>query len=215
MNYWLRLIGGVAFAATLAILALTGCASPFGAPAKAATADPRQAMLHFAQCMRQHGITMPDPSSDGSLSVQTSGPDSGSGSSALGPGPGDPAFQAAQTACQKYMPSGGPGTLTKQEAKAAQEKGLKFAQCMRQHGLPDFPDPQTNPNGGGTTFQGVQDSGGPSAGGGPKGVMTINGQTFQVDPSSPEFQKAQQACSSILGIKGGLPNAAPPSSSGH
>jgi hypothetical protein len=34
--------------------------------------------------------------------------------------------------------------------------------------------------------------------------MSINGQTFTFDPNSPAFQKAQQACSSILGIKGGL-----------
>jgi hypothetical protein len=101
------------------------------------------------------------------------------------------------------MPSGGPGSGTSQDAKANAEKALKFAQCMRQHGLPNFPDPQSNA-GGGTTFQGPKGTGGS----GPTGAMNINGQSFSgFDPTSPEFQKAQDACSSIMGIKAGGPGA--------
>jgi hypothetical protein len=194
MNHRLRRIGGAALPAAIAIVALAGCSAPFvGAKANPASSpDPRQAMLRFAQCMREHGIDLPDPSSDGGITIQKSA------DSAAPPEPNDPRFEAAQSACQKFMPTGGKGSMTSQDAKANQEKGLKFAQCMRQHGLTDFPDPQSNP-GGGTTFK----SGPPPAGGGATGGMSINGQSFSgFDPSSPEFQKAEEACLPILGVKG-------------
>jgi hypothetical protein len=212
MNHWFRLIGAAALITAIAIVALAGCTAPFvSAQAKPASSskDPRQEMLKFTQCMRQHGIDLPDPSSSGAITI------GGTAGSAppLGSDPNDPAFKAAESACQKYMPNGGPSSLTSQDAKANQQKGLKFSQCMRQHGLPNFPDPQSAA-GGGTTFQKAPET----AGGGGGGAMVINGQAFSsFDPNSPEFQKAQQACSSILGIKGGpgLSQGPPPSSSGH
>jgi hypothetical protein len=211
MNYSIRQIGAAALPAALAIVALGGCTTPFSNPQAKATSssDPRQAMLRFAQCMRQHGVDIPDPNGNGAITVQgdaggsSSGPQSGPGSV----DPNSPTFQAAQTACQKFMPSGGPGNLTAQDIKANQAKGLKFSQCMRQHGLPDFPDPQSDAGGGSTFHKAAPGSNGPSG-----GALSINGQTFNFDPSSPAFQKAQQACSSILGIKGGLPQGPPPSS---
>jgi len=215
MNYSIRQIGAAALPAALAIVALGGCTTPFSNPQAKATSssDPRQAMLRFAQCMRQHGVDIPDPNGNGAITVQgdaggsSSGPQSGPGSV----DPNSPTFQAAQTACQKFMPSGGPGNLTAQDIKANQAKGLKFSQCMRSHGLPNFPDPQSD-SGGGSTFQ---QSGGPGAkNGAPGAALSINGQTFTFDPSDPAFQKAQQACSSILGIKGGL-QGPPPSSGGN
>jgi hypothetical protein len=213
MNHRIRHIGVWALPAAMAIVALGGCTTPFSSPQSKATssADPRQAMLRFAQCMRQHGVDVPDPNGNGAITIHSE-----SGGSASGPqsgpaamDPNSPTFQAAQTACQKYMPNGGPGNLTAQDIKANQQKGLKFSQCMRQHGLPDFPDPQSNPGGGSTFQQSAPGSKGPSGG------LSINGQTFSFDPSSPAFQKAQQACSSILGIKGGLPPAPPASSGGN
>jgi hypothetical protein len=50
--------------------------------------------------------------------------------------------------------------------------GIKFSDCMRSHGVPNFPDP--------------------SHGGG--GFQIPNG----VNPSSPAFQSAQNACSKVL-----------------
>jgi hypothetical protein len=53
--------------------------------------------------MRDHGVTnFPDPDENGGLQI-TGGP---------GLDPNDPKFQAAQTACEKYRPSGGPTTTT-------------------------------------------------------------------------------------------------------
>ena len=58
----------------------------------------QEAMLAFAQCMRDHGIDMPDPqfNEDGGATLQG------------GPGgaidPDDPDFQAAEEACRADMP---------------------------------------------------------------------------------------------------------------
>jgi hypothetical protein len=50
--------------------------------------------LRFAQCMRRHGVALPDPASDGRI------PDPGS----VGIDQGSPRFQAANQACGKYRP---------------------------------------------------------------------------------------------------------------
>jgi hypothetical protein len=64
-------------------------------------------MLAFAQCMRDHGIDYPDPvfSEDGGVTLI--GPDEG----AAGFDPNDPAFQAAQEACQEIFGGSGPVTI--------------------------------------------------------------------------------------------------------
>ena len=59
------------------------------------------------------------------------------------------------------------------------QKALKLSECMRAHGVPNFPDP----NGQGV----IQGSG--------------------IDPNSPAFQKAQQTCAKNLG--GGLGTRSP------
>jgi hypothetical protein len=59
---------------------------------------------------------------------------------------------------------------------------LEFAQCMREHGI-DMPDPQ---QGGGIRIQRNSD-----------GNVT-NGEGV-IDPESPEFQAAEEACRPILG----------------
>jgi hypothetical protein len=65
-------------------------------------ADPQQAALAFAECMREHGIDMPDPQFDESGRV-TQRIDADSGVD-----PGDPDFEAAQEACADELP-GRPG----------------------------------------------------------------------------------------------------------
>jgi hypothetical protein len=50
--------------------------------------------LQFAQCMRSHGVALPDPGSDGRI------PDP----STVGINQGSPKFQAANQACGKYRP---------------------------------------------------------------------------------------------------------------
>jgi hypothetical protein len=63
---------------------------------------------------------------------------------------------------------------------------------MREHGV-DMPDPTANGKGG-IFFR----SGGGSTSGDQPDKVTTNG----IDPESPEFQAAQEACGSILGTLG-------------
>jgi hypothetical protein len=62
-------------------------------------------MLAFSQCMREHGVDMPDPvfSEDGSVTMF-------GGPGDPGMDPGDTTFQAAQEACQEVF-GGGPGGM--------------------------------------------------------------------------------------------------------
>jgi hypothetical protein len=149
--------------------ALTAC----GSSNSAGTGGSKAAAVHnqfvaFSVCMRSHGVpNFPDPSNGGIR---------------IGPGTGlnprSPAFQAAQTACQKLLPGGGPGHARPQDGPRL----LKLAQCMRAHGVTSFPDP--------IPFQGN----GPPTG----HVLVIDGYEFKLgpglDPMSPAFQNAMQAC---------------------
>jgi hypothetical protein len=147
---------GAVAAAVLVLVGATGCASADKAQAKAGSAasssagsDQAQA-LKFAQCMRQHGVDVPDPGQGGGTGIDpNSSASPGTLNLTASPGGIDlnpSSDNAAMTACRQYLPNGGvPQKPT--AAQLAQE--LKFAQCMRQHGI-DMPDP--NPDGSLTGF---------------------------------------------------------------
>lgn len=63
--------------------------------------------------------------------------------------PAAPAVTAAQAKCQRFMPHPptGPavGSFSGQEKAQALAQLRKVADCMRRHGVSDFPDPQTSP----------------------------------------------------------------------
>jgi hypothetical protein len=65
----------------------------------------QEAALAHAQCMREHGIDMPDPTfgENGQATIRMR---RGKGS---GPGPDDPKFEAAQKACEDELPKLGGG----------------------------------------------------------------------------------------------------------
>jgi hypothetical protein len=127
--------------------------------------------LAMSRCMRAHGITnFPDPDSNGGISIN-----GGNGKGSIGLDPRSAKFQAAQKAC---APLGGPNGTPAQQAQA-QAEALKFAQCMRAHGLPDFPDPSA---GGGLIIQ--QNNSGEKS-------------SSNLNPNSPVFQAAQKACQSL------------------
>ena len=124
------LIAVVAIACALGIMA---CGS--SSPSSGAT-GPNGAtrFIKFAGCMRAHGVpNFPDPSGGGGIHIQA-----GSGID-----PQSPAFQAAQTACNKLLPGGGPGSQhPSEQAKLAM---LQISDCMRRHGVSGFPDPIFTP----------------------------------------------------------------------
>lgn len=78
-----------------------------GTPSPQQEARARSQALAFSACMRSHGVPkFPDPQfSTGRTSLRIT---PGSGID-----PSSPAFQAAQRACQKDMPGGGPGAPPK------------------------------------------------------------------------------------------------------
>jgi hypothetical protein len=128
----------------------------------------KNAALAFSRCMRAHGVPdFPDPNGNGQIAISTNSP-----SSDLGPN--SPQMKTAQEACKSLMP--GPGTPAQQHQALA--GALKFAQCMRAHGVavPD-PTPQSGPQTG-------SQSGG--AGGGSRSTGP--------DPNSPQFQAAMKVC---------------------
>ena len=165
--------------ALLTSAALAGCGH--GVPAAQAastTGSSKQAdALKFAQCMRAHGVNIPDPQTGGGgggFHIQIGGP-----GSAINPD--STTFQNAQKACQSLLPNG--GQLSPQQQAQAQQNALNFARCMRAHGV-HIPDPQVGNGGIGIKIQG---------GSGPG----------QINPDDPNFQNAQKACGSQLGNVGG------------
>lgn len=164
----------------ITLLPLAACALVLGAcggssSGNGASADDgEQRGLQFARCMRDHGVDIPDPTvkrggGGANFSFRVGGPGAGRGR-----GPDPKRVQTAMAACRKYMPNGGrpPSAAQQQEMR---DRALRFSRCMRAHGV-DFPDPKSGPGGG----------------------VMIGGPGAKFDPASPSFQKAQQACQSLL-----------------
>jgi hypothetical protein len=132
----------------------------------------------YTQCMRSHGVpAYPGPDSSGDLPKITPDRESQLGVS-------DSQFNAAGKACQALWPYQ-PPTLAQQQQELADD--LKFAQCMRSHGLPAFPDPTTSP-GGHVEF-----------------VFSIS--RTGINPRSPQVLAKAHACEHVLPAGTGLPVA--------
>jgi len=99
---------------------------------EASPKDRREAELKFAQCMREHGIDMPDPV-NGRFDLKVK--------------PGDQRkAEDAQKACGKFLQNVAPHLSEEQQAKMRQA-ALDYAKCMREHGI-DMADPQFQEGGG-------------------------------------------------------------------
>jgi hypothetical protein len=108
------------------LVVLTACGSSHGGP----TSDPDAARA-FARCMRDNGVPdYPDPDPTGR---QGAGHDTFDRD--------DPTFKAANEKCRGLLPAGGEHETPGPEAITGL---LKFAQCMRDNGVPEFPDPDAN-----------------------------------------------------------------------
>jgi hypothetical protein len=126
-NVWAPL----AALATVALFAV-GC-SDEADDSTNANAGGQQQGVQFSQCMRDNGVAeFPDPDASGELTI-----DGVLNGSSLDPN--TPEWKAAIGACKDLQPSGftGDEDVTAEE----QEVRLEFAQCMRDNGVEDFPDP--------------------------------------------------------------------------
>jgi hypothetical protein len=150
-------------------------------------------LAQFAKCLREHGVEAKTSSTGpgaGGFGIRVGG--------RAGSGAGPAQMEAAQRACQKYRPVPKKIDLSPQEKVQREEAVLKFAKCMRDHGI----GVHASTSGGGIQIQvhGKPDSG--------------------PNPESPAFQSAQKSCQGLLPIKqppggpGGREPAGPGATSG-
>jgi hypothetical protein len=140
------------------LTAACGGGTSAGSGASPSATSVQAKAVAWAQCMRSHGVPdFPDPSSNGafnasSLNLQSS-----------------PQGQSAMNACKGLQPN--LGASGQSQAQDLTQK-LKFAQCMRTHGVPSFPDPSSN------------------------GAFHISIKTINTQLAT--YKKAEQACQSIM-----------------
>jgi hypothetical protein len=107
--------------------------------------------------MRTHGVSnFPDPSSDGQIPKRTS-QQLGVTYSRL---------QGAQSACNGLLPHGQPTQAMQQRVLA---QSVRFSQCVRTHGVANFPGPGSDGR--------IPDP-----------------ASVGIDQSSPQFEAANEAC---------------------
>jgi hypothetical protein len=128
--------------AALAVVALlvAGCASgsadtpntATGSGGATTTATTREKAMKFSECMRDNGVTQfPDPNASGELTIDAVANGTSLDTSSA-------AFKTAIGACRDLQP---PGFTGHKRSAQQQTYALKFAQCMRDNGIKDFPDP--------------------------------------------------------------------------
>jgi hypothetical protein len=152
-----RTAAAIIVTATVALLA-TACsgsassAGSGGSPHAGGPANSPSAVAYSA-CIRSYGVpNYPDPDSSGQLPK----------TDAQLLGVSTSRYLAARQACRHLLPTG--GTLKQREDQCTQNSDCppalvqrmlaadrKLAQCMRSHGVPNFPDP-TNGGPGGPIF---------------------------------------------------------------
>ena len=117
-----------------------------GSPGNSASAS----AVAYSACMRSHGVPdYPDPGSDGNLPK----------GSAQAFGVSNSQYQAAGRACQHLLPNSDTtfaalltqclmtGDCPPAVLQRALTEGLRFAQCMHNHGVPNWPDPAVDSTG--------------------------------------------------------------------
>ena len=166
-----RLIALLAVAVAAASGITTACSSSTASSPSHATghAHPGGGPLAFSACMRSHGVpSFPDPTANGGISIQVQ---PGSGIN-----PNTPAFQSAQHACQSLLPAG--KTSGGSVSPAVRAQILRYAACIRAHGVPNYPDPTFNGN-------------------------AVNfGNLSGINPNSPAYRSALRACASLNPMNG-------------
>jgi hypothetical protein len=157
----IRLTAAMVAVLGFAVLA-AGCAGSKGS-GSAGSGSTKAQFLAYSRCMRSHGVSdFPDPTTPAGGGVAFS--------ISAGPGsdlsPNNPTFKAANQSCRSLLPAGAQASTSPSPKIAAE---VRWARCMRSHGVSRFPDPNT---------EGAFDS-------------------AKFDSNSPAFQTATTACKSI------------------
>ncbi|MBT8212475.1 MAG: hypothetical protein KJN71_04930 [Acidimicrobiia bacterium] len=166
----------------------TGVASLEGATtttiAESADVNTEEAFLEWAQCMRDNGIDVADPTVDADGNIQLPRPGGGEGEQ----GQIDrETAQAARQACEEYLETITLGARNRDDSEF-QDLLLDFASCMREEGI-DMPDPDFS-------------------------TGTPGGPLGQIDRSDPAFQEGLETCGEILAGFGPGEGAPPPGGRG-
>lgn len=123
-----------------------------------AAADQADA-VEYAECMRSHGMpSFPDPTRNSVNAIKDF--------DMTGISLSSPQYTAANKACSHLLPNGGHPTSADQQQQVA--NNLKIAQCMRTHGISDFPDPSAD------------------------GSFLLQGSNL--NPNNPLFEASAKAC---------------------
>ena len=159
----------LAAATTIAACGSTTSPTASGSATNSSATSSISPALAFSECMRANGVpNFPDLSTMG---IQIAG--NGQTISVNGVSLNGPAYRTARAKCQKYLPTHKTASPS-QQAQAQLRAGLlKFANCMRSHGVPNYPDPKV--------FNG-QDG---------------NQQVYLgpgINPAAPAFQTAAKDC---------------------
>ena len=157
----LRRAGALAAAVAGVLLLVAGCGGSCAAAGSAAY----QKAVGYTRCMRSHGEpSWPGPTSQGTF-VPT-GIDLGSAQA-----------KSANFACSYLLP-GSADPLTASQLQQTLNQDLKYAGCMRAHGITNYPDPKVQGQGVAVSLQGL-------------------------DPQSPQFQAADKTCRAVRNGSGG------------
>jgi hypothetical protein len=166
----IRLLVAALLAAGVLTVAACGGDNTTGGNASGADreSEAREAALNYAQCMREHGVDMPDPTFEGG-GIRQTGPEEQVPKAKL---------QDAENACKKYLDSMEPDEPpSEEEQQEFREAALANARCMREHGIENFPDPTFGENG--------------------EAEIRIN-KGSGIDPEDPDFKAAEKACQDTL-----------------
>ena len=175
-----------ALLATTTAVAACGGSSPSSGNSTTPKISASQ-QLKMAQCVRAHGVhKFPDSPNGGPNRIQGGQSGSGGGSvsvDGVNLGVSLQTLQKAMQSCQKYAPQGPP--ISGAQLAKIKQGAIKMAECMRSHGVPNFPDPQITTGPGGKGI-GVR-------------IGRPPGSAGALNPNSPAFQKAQKTCRPLMG----------------
>lgn len=153
-------------AVALAALTFAACGSSGGDASTAAGDSDEETRLAFEDCLRAEGIDI-STSSDGRVAIRaTAAGDESAGMSST---------DRAMESCRRKT-GWAPRPPSEAQQQEMRERGLEFAQCMREHGV-DVPDPAVDgrmmmrvEEGESATVRRAQEACGELMGGGPGGA---------------------------------------------
>jgi len=157
-------------AAAAVVLLVCGCGgTTSSSTTTSAGSEQATGALAFSRCMRSHGVPgFPDPDSSGNVSKTKVIPLAGS-----------PQFRVASRACGHLVPNSNRPQTTHAEVEAALSGMVRFATCMRSHGVQNWPDP-------------IVDRSRP---GDPRPVFDLHSA---IDPSAPRITADVSACQHLM-----------------